>query len=167
MNLNISGSTAGVSTGYYPLHWYTYIIGYGPALHVVGGDVLDSPQTLQFGPNQGTSHIDSGYPINPIGAPAFHWLLNMTIRWRIPQMLTGHRQVSFRRGWLNLLVTVLLVIPAMSLAAQTLEIKLVDGRNGRPMVGTSAYVNVWVGGSARKQSRYPRTTMALLAYNSR
>jgi hypothetical protein len=38
---------------------------------------------------------------------------------------------------LNLLVTVLLILPAMSLAAQTLEIKLVDGRNGRPMVGTS------------------------------
>lgn len=41
---------------------------------------------------------------------------------------------------LDLLVTVLLVMPAMSLAAQTLEIKLVDGRNGRRMVGTSAYV---------------------------
>jgi RHS repeat-associated protein len=77
LNLNISGSTAGVSTGYYPVHWYTCIIGYGPTLHVVGGDVLDSPQTLPFGPNQGTFHIDSGYPINPIGA-AFHWLLNMT-----------------------------------------------------------------------------------------
>jgi len=52
-------------------------------------------------------------------------------------MLIGHRLVSFRRGWLNLLVTVLLVMPAMSLAAQTLEITLVDGRNGRPMIGTS------------------------------
>lgn len=29
------------------------------------------------GPGQGTFHIDSGYPVNPIGA-AFHWLLNMT-----------------------------------------------------------------------------------------
>jgi hypothetical protein len=51
--------------------------GVGPTLHVVGGDVLDSPQTLQFGPNQGTFHIDSGFPYNPIGAFA-HWLLNMT-----------------------------------------------------------------------------------------
>jgi RHS repeat-associated protein len=81
LNLNISGSTAGVSTGYYPVNWWTYIIGYGPTLHVVSGPGgnggLDSQQTLPFGPNQGTFHIDSGYPINPIGA-AFHWLLNMT-----------------------------------------------------------------------------------------
>ena len=70
-------------------------------------------------------------------------------------MLIGHRLVSFRRGWLNLLVTVLLVMPAMSLAAQTLEIKLVDGRNGRPMVGTSAYVNVWVGGERKEAISIP------------
>jgi len=70
-------------------------------------------------------------------------------------MLIGHRLVSFRRGWLNLLVTVLLVMPAMSLAAQTLEIKLVDGRNGRPMVGTSAYVNVWVGGERKEAIAIP------------
>jgi hypothetical protein len=60
-------------------------------------------------------------------------------------MLIGHRQVSLRLQFFNLLATALLAVPAMSLAAQTLEIKLVDGRNGRPMVGTSAYVNVWVG----------------------
>jgi hypothetical protein len=70
-------------------------------------------------------------------------------------MLIGHRQVSFRRGWLNLLVTVLMAMPAMSLAAQTLEIKLVDGRNGRPMVGTSAYVNVWVGGERKEAIAIP------------
>ena len=70
-------------------------------------------------------------------------------------MLIEHRQVSFRRQWLNLLVTVLLVMPAMSLAAQTLEIKLVDGRNGRPMVGTSAYVNVWVGGERKEAIAIP------------
>ena len=70
-------------------------------------------------------------------------------------MLIGHRQVSFRFGWLNLLVTVLLVMPAMSLAAQTLEIKLVDGRNGRPMVGTSAYVNIWVGGERKEAIAIP------------
>lgn len=70
-------------------------------------------------------------------------------------MLIGHRQVSFHCGWLNLLVTVLLVMPAMSLAAQTLEIKLVDGRNGRPMVGTSACVNVWVGGERKEAIAIP------------
>jgi hypothetical protein len=55
---------------------------------------------------------------------------------------------------LNLLVTVL-TMPAMSLAAQTLEIKLVDGRNGRPMVGTSAYVNIWVGGERKEAIAIP------------
>ena len=68
-------------------------------------------------------------------------------------MLIGNRQISSR--WLNLLVTVLLVMSAMSLAAQTLEIKLVDGRNGRPMVGTSAYVNVWVGGERKEAIAIP------------
>ena len=70
-------------------------------------------------------------------------------------MLIGHRPVSFRCGWLNLLVTVLLVMPAMSVVAQTLEIKLVDGRNGRPMVGTSAFVNVWVGGERKEAIAIP------------
>ena len=70
-------------------------------------------------------------------------------------MLIGHRQVPFCFRWLNLLVIVLLVMPAMSLAAQTLEIKLVDGRNGRPMVGTSAYVNVWVGGERKEAIAIP------------
>jgi hypothetical protein len=70
-------------------------------------------------------------------------------------MLIGHRQVSFCFGWLNLLVTVLLTMPAMSLTAQTLEVKLVDGRNGRPMVGASAYVNVWVGGERKEAIAIP------------
>ena len=70
-------------------------------------------------------------------------------------MLIVNRQVSFCFRWLNLLVTVLLVMPAMSLAAQTLEIKLVDGRNGRPMVGTSAYVNVWVGKERKEAIAIP------------
>jgi hypothetical protein len=56
---------------------------------------------------------------------------------------------------LNLLVTVLLTMPAMSLAAQTLEINLVDGRTVRPMVGTSAYVNVWVGGERKETIAIP------------
>lgn len=81
LNLNIQGSTAGVSPGYYPVHWWTYVIGYGSTLHVVSGPGgnggLDSQQTLPFGPNQGTFHIDSGYPHNPFGA-IFHGILNMT-----------------------------------------------------------------------------------------
>ena len=70
-------------------------------------------------------------------------------------MLIGNRQVSLCFRWLNLLVTVLLVMSTMSLAAQTLEIRLVDGRNGRPMVGTSAYVNVWVGGERKEAIAIP------------
>jgi hypothetical protein len=70
-------------------------------------------------------------------------------------MLIGHRQISFCFGLLNLLVTVLLTMPAMLLAAQTLEIKLVDGRNGRPMVGASSYVNVWVGGERKEAIAIP------------
>ncbi len=70
-------------------------------------------------------------------------------------MLIGNRQVSFCFRCLNLFVTVLPAMSAMSLAAQTLEIKLVDGRNGRPMVGTSAYVNVWVGGERKEAIAIP------------
>jgi len=88
LNLNIYGSTAGVSPGYYPVHWWTYAIGYGPTLHAVSGPGgnggLDSTQTLQFGRNPATFHIDSGFPYNPIGA-FFHWLLNMTRAGGYPQ----------------------------------------------------------------------------------
>lgn len=35
--------------------------------------------------------------------------------------------------------------------AQQIEIKLVDGRNGHPMLGKASYVNVWVG-SERKDA---------------
>jgi hypothetical protein len=64
-------------------------------------------------------------------------------------MLIGHRQVSFCFGFFNFLATILLILSAMSLSAQTIEIKLVDGRNGRPMVGASSHVNVWVGGEPK------------------
>ena len=81
LNLNITGSTAGVSPGYYPVHWYSYIIGYGPTLHVVSGPGgnggLDSQMTVLFGPNQGTFHIDSAFPHNPFGA-IIHGIINMT-----------------------------------------------------------------------------------------
>ncbi len=44
-----------------------------------------------------------------------------------------------------------LILRGASLCAQTLEISLVDGRNGRPMVGASSYVNAWVG-TERKEA---------------
>ena len=44
--------------------------------------------------------------------------------------------------WLFLLFP---IVNGSSFLGQTLGIQLVDGRNGRPLVGTSSYVNVWVG----------------------
>jgi hypothetical protein len=52
---------------------------------------------------------------------------------------------------LKRLMSLFLILFGMSLSAQTLEITLVDGRNGRPMVGSSSYVNVWVG-TERKEA---------------
>lgn len=45
----------------------------------------------------------------------------------------------------KLLAALFLIVHGVAPVAQTLEIKLVDGRNGHPMVGASSYVNVWVG----------------------
>jgi len=48
-------------------------------------------------------------------------------------------------GTLKFLLPLLLILSGISLVAQTVEITLVDGRNGRPLMGASSYVNVWVG----------------------
>ena len=81
-NLDISTDQPGsASPGYYPIHWWTYIIGFGSTLHVVSGPGgnggLDSDKTLYFSPSLYTEHIDSAYPYNPIGL-LFHGLLNFT-----------------------------------------------------------------------------------------
>jgi hypothetical protein len=50
--------------------------------------------------------------------------------------------------WLGVgkfLVLLFLILYVVPLSAQELEIRLVDGRNGRPMVGVASHVNVWVG----------------------
>jgi hypothetical protein len=65
------------------------------------------------------------------------------------------REKHHRRGILKLLPLLFLFLPGMSLFAQTIEIKLVDGRNGRPMVGASSYVNVWVGGERKEAIAIP------------
>jgi hypothetical protein len=49
------------------------------------------------------------------------------------------------------LMLLFLIFTGGAISAQTLEIKLVDGRSGRPMVGSSSYVNVWVG-TERKEA---------------
>jgi RHS repeat-associated protein len=77
LNLNITGSqSVNVSAGRYPIHWWTYILGFGPTLHIPstpGG--ADSPLTLIPTNNQFTAHIDSSYPYG-IGF-LFHLLIDM------------------------------------------------------------------------------------------
>jgi len=75
LNLNFSGG--GVSIGRYPVNWWTYIIGYGPTVHIPAGPGgLDSSQTLVFSSTQFTAHLDSAFAYNPIGA-AFHYLIEI------------------------------------------------------------------------------------------
>jgi hypothetical protein len=66
-------------------------------------------------------------------------------------MSTYPNQSSLYFGAIKFLVSLFLILHGTSLSAQTLEITLVDGRNGRPMVGPSSYVNVWVG-TERKEA---------------
>ncbi len=53
------------------------------------------------------------------------------------------------------LMPLFLILYGASLSAQTLEITLADGRNGRPMVGASSYVNVWVGTDRKEAIAIP------------
>ena len=63
-----------MQTGRYPLHWYSYVIGYGPTLHVTGPTWLNQDAQYQNINDQGvtsvtlTAHLDSAYAYNPIGA---------------------------------------------------------------------------------------------------
>jgi len=54
-------------------------------------------------------------------------------------------------GLIKFLMSIFVILYGASLTAQELEIKLVNGRNGRPMAGKSSYVNVWVG-TERKEA---------------
>jgi hypothetical protein len=66
-------------------------------------------------------------------------------------MSTYPNQSSHYFSIANFLVSFFLILYGASLSAQTLKIILVDGRNGRPMVGASSYVNVWIG-TERKEA---------------
>ena len=66
-------------------------------------------------------------------------------------MASFRKKPLHRPGLLKLLFLFFLALPGVSLFAQTLEIKLVDGRNGRPIVSASSYVNAWVG-TQRKEA---------------
>lgn len=65
----------------------------------------------------------------------------------------GRNHSSLRKltGAVTFLMQLFVILYGAFLSAQTLEIKLVDGRNGRPMVGAPSYVNVWVG-TERKEA---------------
>jgi hypothetical protein len=88
-----------------------------------------------------------GYVVMP---EHFHILISEPAKGNVASVM---RVLSF--GFLNFLLAVLLFLPAMSLPAQKIEIKLVDGRNGHPMVGASSYVNVWVGGERKEGIAIP------------
>ncbi len=66
-------------------------------------------------------------------------------------MATYPNQSFLCSGIVKFLISLFVILYGASLSAQTLEIKLVNGRNGRPMVGASSYVNVWVG-TERKEA---------------
>ncbi|MGC0775442.1 MAG: hypothetical protein WB543_21085 [Candidatus Acidiferrum sp.] len=57
----------------------------------------------------------------------------------------------FRKSLLGLFLAFLSGLGGAALHAQTISIKLVDGRNGRPMADKC--INVWVGDRAAPQSR--------------
>ena len=73
LNLGISVPSQyqsnGISPGRYPVNWWTYIIGYGPTLHIPAVPAgMDSSQTLFFSNGQFTEHLDSAFLYNPFGA---------------------------------------------------------------------------------------------------
>ncbi|MBB5342799.1 hypothetical protein [Tunturibacter empetritectus] len=79
----------------------------------------------------------------------------MPIEYGETQMATypNHSPLCF--GIVKFPVLLLLIFCGAALSAQTVEIKLVDGRNGRPMVGSASYVNVWVGAERKEAIAIP------------
>jgi len=66
-------------------------------------------------------------------------------------MATYPNQSSLCFGIGKFIVSLFLILYGALLSAQTIEIGLVDGRNGRPITGAASYVNVWVG-TERKEA---------------
>ena len=63
-----------IQTGRYPLNWWSYVIGYGPTLHVTGRTQFDPPPATFQNSNIGgltsvtfTAHIDTSFAYNPFG----------------------------------------------------------------------------------------------------
>lgn len=68
-----------VVPGRYPLHWWTYVIGYGPTLHVPSGPGgLDSGLTVPFAQNNDfTEHLDNAYAGWNLLGDVFHGLIDV------------------------------------------------------------------------------------------
>jgi hypothetical protein len=60
-------------------------------------------------------------------------------------MATYPNKSSLYFGIAKFIVPLFLILYGALLSAQMLEIRLVNGRNGRPMAGAASHVNVWVG----------------------
>jgi hypothetical protein len=75
----------------------------------------------------------------------------MLIGYGETQTVGGRNRITLYLSILKFLISLLLIFTGVSISAQTLEIRLVDGKSGRPLVGASAYVNVWVG-TERKEA---------------
>ena len=74
-----------------------------------------------------------------------HGIPGMLIRYSRIQRAGFPARPQFYLGIFTFLTSLFFILHGVSLMAQALDIRLVDGRNGRPMVGKSSYVNVWVG----------------------
>jgi hypothetical protein len=79
LNISAGGQISMVAPGRYPLHWWTYVIGYGATLHVPSGPGgLDSGLTIPFGKdNDFTEHIDNAYAGWNLLGDIFHGLIDV------------------------------------------------------------------------------------------
>lgn len=64
-----------------------------------------------------------------------------------------HAALIFRSLWVAFFMVLLVGSLGMSLGAQTISIKLVNGKNGHPIAGTC--VNVWVGSERKAAMAIP------------
>ena len=72
-----------IQTGRYPLNWWSYVIGYGPTLHVTGRTYFDPAPAIFRNLNVSgatavlfTAHIDTAFAYNPIGF-LIHFLIDV------------------------------------------------------------------------------------------
>lgn len=78
----------------------------------------------------------------------------MPIEYGETRMASSPNQSTLRFGIGKFLALAFLILYVAPLSAQKIEIRLVDGRNGRPMTGKASYLNVWVGTERKKSNRH-------------